>query len=182
MNNRKALEHFLIGVQKRGFQMARIATGCDQDALDIVQDAMMALVKNYGDRDANDWHGLFFKILQTRIYDYYRRNAVKNRVFGWLGLSKDKTAENENADAIQQVEDQQALTPEKTLQFAQATDQLVKAVAQLPIRQQQAFMLRLWEGMSVAETAMAMGISDGSVKTHYARALATLRQQLAGYW
>lgn len=175
------MDQFLAGVQKRAFQMARIAVGCDQDALDIVQDAMLGLVKNYSHKAEEEWHCLFYKILQSRIYDYHRRSQLKQRLFGWLGLTKDK-ALNEQEDPVQQAEDSQGVSPEKQLQYDQTTQQLVDAVAMLPIRQQQAFLLRLWEGMSVAETAKTMAVSEGSVKTHYSRALNALRSQLEGYW
>ncbi|MCG8317693.1 MAG: RNA polymerase sigma factor [Pseudomonadales bacterium] len=180
----KALDQFLSDVQMRAYQMARMAVGCEQDALDIVQDAMMALVKHYADKEASQWHGLFFKTLQNRIYDQYRRNAVKHKWFGWLGLSKsDDAQDNElNADPIQQAVDQKLPSPEMQLQQGQATQKLIDAVEKLPIRQQQAFMLRLWEGMSVAETAAAMSLSEGSVKTHYSRAVTSLKQQLEAYW
>ena len=161
--------------------MARIASGCEHDALDIVQDAMMTLVKSYSDKDESDWHGLFYRILQSRIYDYHRRNVVKNKVFGWLGFGQQDQDKDQDNDPIQQAHDHQGITPEFKLQLGQASQKLIAAVEQLPIRQQQTFLLRLWEGMSVAETAIAMSISEGSVKTHYSRALSTLRQQLEDY-
>lgn len=182
MEHRKALDQFLSSVQKRAFQMARIATGCEQDALDIVQDAMISLVKNYSDKSATEWQGLFYKILHNRIYDYHRRSSVKHKIFGWLGFNKTDDEDENEADPMQQAEDQHSVVPEMRLQLDQATEQVVQAVAKLPLRQQQAFLLRLWEGLSVAETAAAMSVSEGSVKTHYSRALATLRQQLEGYW
>ena len=180
----KALDQFLGDVQKRAYQMARIAVGCEQDALDIVQDAMIALVKNYADREPSQWQGLFFKVLQNRIYDQHRRNTVKQKWFGWLGLGKvdDNQDVDQSVDLIQQAVDQKTPTPEMQLQQGQATRKLIAAVEQLPIRQQQAFMLRLWEGMSVSETAAAMSVSEGSVKTHYSRAVTSLKQQLEAYW
>lgn len=162
--------------------MARIATGCEQDALDIVQDAMMTLVKSYRDKPENEWQALFYRILQNRIYDHHRRSTVKQKVFGWLGWDKDEEAEGDAVDPIQQAKDHHGVTPEDKLQFSQATETLVDAVGKLPIRQQQAFLLRLWEGMSVAETANVMGVTEGSVKTHYSRAVASLKSQLEGYW
>ncbi|MCG8673162.1 MAG: RNA polymerase sigma factor [Pseudomonadales bacterium] len=182
MDNRKAMDQFLYSVQKRAFQMARIATGCEQDAMDIVQDAMMGLVKSYSDKPENEWHGLFFKILQSRIYDHYRRGSVKNKIFSWFRAEKHDDEDEGGIDPVQLAADQHGVSPEMKLQLGQATEQVVEAVAALPIRQQQAFLLRLWEGMSVAETAESMGVSEGSVKTHYSRALASLKQRLEGYW
>ena len=180
MDKRKALDQFLCGVQKRAFQMARMATGNDDDALDIVQDAMMKLVQNYSEKSEEEWRPLFFRILQSRIYDFHRRHTVKNKIFGWFGFSKN--SDDEGDDPIQSVPDQREVTPEKKLQLSQATDKLTDAVSQLPVRQQQAFLMRMWEGMSTAETADAMDVTEGSVKTHYSRALTALRHQLEGHW
>lgn len=176
----KALNRFLSSVQQRGFQMARIATANDDDALDIVQDTMMKLVQKYRDKSEADWKPLFFRILQSRIYDYHRRNSVKQKVFSWFGLAKE--SDEDTDDFIQVAPDQRELTPEKQTQLTQATTQLKVAISQLPIRQQQAFLMRMWEGMSTAETAQIMEVTEGSVKTHYSRALSSLRSQLEGHW
>lgn len=182
MEHRNALDQFLASVQKRAYRMAHIATGCEQDALDIVQEAMISLVKNYAGKPENEWTPLFYKVLQSRIYDHHRRTQVKHKVFGWLKFRSSDEREEDQPDQIQQAEDPTAVAPETRMQLGQATEQLVGAVEKLPIRQQQAFMLRLWEGLSVAETAMAMSVSEGSVKTHYSRAINTLKSQLEGYW
>jgi RNA polymerase sigma-70 factor (ECF subfamily) len=180
MEKRKALDQFLLSVQRRAFHMARIATGSDDDALDIVQDSMMKLVQKYGENNEDEWKPLFFRILQSRIYDFHRRHTVKQKIFSWFGLSKNDDGEEE--DPIQTAPDLREVTPEKKLQLSQATDQLTQAVSQLPLRQQQAFLMRMWEGMSTAETARAMDVTEGSVKTHYSRALSALRNQLEGHW
>ena len=182
MDNRNALDHFLASVQKRAYRMAHIATGCEQDALDIVQEAMITLVKNYAGKPENEWTPLFYKVLQSRIYDHHRRGQVKQKIFGWLGFKSSDDEDDNTQDPIQQAEDPASITPETRLQLGQATEQLLDAVEKLPIRQQQAFMLRLWEGLSVAETATAMSVTQGSVKTHYSRAVTTLKSQLEGYW
>ena len=180
MEKRKALDQFLLSVQKRAFHMARIATGNDEDALDIVQDTMIKLVQKYAENNEDEWKPLFFRILQSRIYDFHRRHTVKKKIFSWFGLSKNDDGEDE--DPIQTAPDTRQVTPEKKLQLSQATEQLTQAVSLLPLRQQQAFLMRMWEGMNTAETASAMGVTEGSVKTHYSRALAALRHQLEGYW
>ncbi len=157
--------------------MAQIATGNRDDALDIVQDAMLALAKNYAGRDAEEWRALFYRILQSKINDFHRKSLVRNRVKGWLGLGKDREEDLE-ADPIQQVPDPVTGNPLEKLKQASATKEMIAALEQLPVRQQQAFMLRSWEGLSVKETAAAMSCSDGSVKTHYSRAVRTLRDKL----
>ncbi len=109
----------------------------------------------------------------------HRKNTVKKKLFGFFGKSDE---EPDTADPIQEAEDEGGKTPEERLQMNQATAVVIEAVRQLPVRQQQAFMLRMWEGMSVAQTAQAMSVSEGSVKTHLSRALAALKTQLEDHW
>ncbi len=162
--------------------MAELATGNREDALDLVQDAMLGLVKSYADRDEQAWAPLFYRILQNRIRDHYRRSKVRNRFRSWLGLGT-RSDENEDLpDPIQNAPDtRQPDTIHKVLQ-EDAIDRLHGALQVLPVRQQQAFLLRCWEGMDVAATAFAMGCSEGSVKTHYSRAIHRLREMLEDHW
>ena len=157
--------------------MAQIATGNTDEALDILQDAMFKLVEKYADRDAKEWGPLFTTILQSRIKDWYRRNQVRNRFRSWFSSKNE-----EDEDPIQQAKDESARTPEQLLQADRRIDELDEALHNLPLRQQQAFLLRTWEGYSVEETATAMKCSAGSVKTHYSRAVHNLRDKLDGHW
>lgn len=166
------LEQFLIQVEKRAFRMAHIATSDSEEALDIVQDAMLVLTSKYSTRSADEWPPLFHRILQNRIRDWYRRQKVRNTWLKWFGQN-----DNEE-DELQNMQDPASFTPERLLQSDHAVQQLETALHTLPLRQQQTFLLRAWEGLDVKETAEAMGISAGSVKTHYSRALHTLRQLL----
>ena len=156
--------------------MAEMATGNPDDALDILQDAMYKLVQKYERRNPGEWGPLFQTILQSRIKDYYRRNTVHNRFRVWFG-KKDE----EDVDPVQMLADEEGRLPEDGLDFDRGMDQLDQAVRQLPLRQQQAFMLRALEGMDVAQTARVMKCSQGSVKTHYSRAVHTLREKLDEY-
>lgn len=158
--------------------MAEIATGNKDDALDILQDAMFKLTEKYADRDAKEWGPLFTTILQSRIKDWYRRHQIRNRFRVWFG----KMGDEEQIDPLQQAEDKSARTPEQFLQADRRIDELEQAVHALPLRQQQAFLLRIWEGNSVKETAKAMKCSAGSVKTHYSRAVHALRDKLHDHW
>ena len=151
--------------------MAKIATGNPDDALELVQDAMLKLAQRYPERSELEWGPLFHRILQNRIQDWYRRSTLRNRWFGWLFSDDDD-------DPIQQAPDPYPAEPLNTLSGEETMGQIEQALASLPLRQQQAFLLRCWEGLSVAETAKAMACSDGSVKTHYSRALSALRRQL----
>lgn len=173
------LSRFLADVEKRAFRMAHFATGDKEEALDIVQDTMMSLVKRYANKEPDQWRPLFYRILNNRIKDHYRRAKTKSMVFGWFGRSSEE--EDAELDPIAQSPDLGANVVEQ-VKADRAMVALDDAIRQLPQRQQQAVMLRLWEGLDVAQTAQAMGCSDGSVKTHYSRAVAKLRESLGDHW
>ncbi|PVV11610.1 MAG: RNA polymerase sigma factor [gamma proteobacterium symbiont of Ctena orbiculata] len=179
LESSQALEQFLIQVERRAFTMAELATGNRDDALDLVQDAMLGLVKRYGDRTSEEWPPLFYRILQSRIRDWYRRTQVRNRFRVWLGRSgKDPGQET---DPIQEAVDHKLPNMVDQLASHVAMDDLLSSLRDLPMRQQQAFLLRTWEGLSVSETAYAMGCSEGSVKTHYSRAIHRLKERLEDF-
>ncbi len=180
LDNRQALNQFLASVEKRAFRMAELATGSPDHAMDIVQDAMLSLVKNYSHKSKADWGPLFHRILQSKIRDWYRRSRTRNSVFSWL-YSSQEDSDNDTADPIQQAPDIDALTPDSDANNEQLMRVTLDAIRQLPLRQQQAFLLRAWEGFDVRETASAMGCSQGSVKTHYSRATKALKQALGAY-
>jgi RNA polymerase sigma-70 factor (ECF subfamily) len=171
----RALNQFLAGVELRAFKIAQAALRHEDDALDAVQDAMLQLARAYADRPAEEWKPLFYRILENRIRDMQRRRTVRGRVMAWLPFRGED--EDEEADPIAQAQSPE-LQPVRRLELDEAVGALEKALAELPRRQQQAFLLRTMEGMDVAETAAAMGCSEGSVKTHYFRAVQALRAQL----
>lgn len=176
LDQQRTLDRFLAGVEKRAYRMARIATSNSDDALDIVQDAMLKLVEKYADRGEAELGPLFHCILQSRIRDWYRRSSVRNRLRSWLG------GEDDEEDALQLVADPAGRRPEDILAARGGIEALDAALHDLPLRQQQVFLLRAWEGLDVKETALAMGCAEGSVKTHYSRALAALRVKLGEHW
>ena len=165
--------------------MAVIATSNHEDALDIVQDSMLRLAKRYADRDAEHWGPLFHRIVQSVIRDWYRRTAVRNRFRLFLGKKSQRDQGSETAEEEDPIEAHFAAAepePGAQLQQQQAIKQLDAALHRLPLRQQQVFLLRQWEGLSVRDTAQAVGCSEGSVKTHFSRALKALREQLQDHW
>lgn len=167
-------------VERRAYRMAVIATGNREEAFDLVQEAMLKLVKRYRDRDAKEWGPLFHTILQSTIKDWYRHNKVRQHLHSWFSFKSDDDEEDEVP--WQMMEDNQAEQPEGKNQQQQAMIELDKALHALPLRQQQAFLLRQWEGLDVKATAQAMACSEGSVKTHYSRAIQNLRNKLEGHW
>jgi RNA polymerase sigma-70 factor (ECF subfamily) len=169
-------------MERRALRMAEFATGNRDDALDLVQEAMMKLVTAYGDRDEQEWARLFHRILQSRINDWYRRTRVRDRFRVWLGSGRHSDAETGALDPIQTAEDRDQPDTLSRLQQADSMACLNAALRELPLRQQQAFLLRIWEGLNVADTALAMACSEGSVKTHYSRAVHSLRARLGEHW
>lgn len=183
----QSLDRFLAGVERRALVMAEIASRDRDEALDIVQDSMLAFARRYAHKPEAQWAPLFHRVLQNRIRDWHRRRTVRSRLFGWLPRGVHPTDEASTGtflsgqaqpDPIQAVADPNGRDPPTLVAQGLASETLVAAIAELPARQQQALLLRIWEGMDVAATARAMGCSDGSVKTHLSRALTALRKRL----
>lgn len=171
----RAMEDFLAGIERRAFAIAFSLLRDRDEALDTVQDAMLALVRSYGHRPTEDWPPLFYRILNNRINDGFRRRKVRHRLFTWL-TPADAIADTE--DPWAQIPDPAPHTPPQQLDRQRQLQALETAVGTLPRRQREAFILRCWEGLSTEETARTMGCTQGSVKTHYFRALQTLRAAL----
>ena len=150
------------------------------DALDIVQDSMLGLVQKYANKPASEWPPLFYRIMHSRINDWHRKHKVRSKWMSWIGLGKADS--EEIGDPLENIADPVAREPQQYLQSELSIKKLESAIQALPRRQQQAFLLRSWEGLSVADTATAMVCSQGSVKTHCSRALASLRKALEGHW
>ncbi|MBI5617892.1 MAG: RNA polymerase sigma factor [Gammaproteobacteria bacterium] len=176
MERTKAIEAFLAEVERRALKIAELGLGNTDDALDAVQEAMMKLVSRYAARPPPEWAPLFYRILENRITDGLRRRNVRGRFFAWPGGARD--GEDDDEDPLARFPDREALQPEAQLLAREAVDRVQDALAKLPRRQQQAVLLRAWEGLDVAATAAAMNCSEGSVKTHYFRALQSLKAVL----
>lgn len=162
------IDAFLAGVERRAYRVAELALGHREDALDIVQESMIKLVR-YRDRPAADWSPLFWSILRRQLTDRHRRNAVRRRVMGWLGR-----ADEAREDLLESQPDP-GEDPARRHAQGQAWQALSLALQDLPRRQRECFLLRELQGLDVADTARAMGCSQGSVKTHLSRAMAALR-------
>ena len=176
----RELEKFLADIERRAFRMAQVALRDADDALDVVQDAMLKLTRSYASRPSTEWRPLFYRILENSIRDLQRRRTVRKRIMTWLpGPKEDSDAEAQ--DPLDNVADTAPAIPERLMQ-AQAMQLLEESLRALPARQREAFMLRNFEGMDVAETASAMACSEGSVKTHYSRAVHALRDKLGEVW
>jgi RNA polymerase sigma-70 factor, ECF subfamily len=148
------------------------------DALDAVQDAMLQLARAYANRPEEEWKPLFYRILENRIRDMQRRRTVRGRVMAWLPFRRDE--DDEDSDPIAQAPSHDVPQVAR-LQIDEAMTALDAALKELPNRQREAFLLRNLEGLDVAQTAQAMGCSEGSVKTHYFRALQALRVKLGEF-
>jgi RNA polymerase sigma-70 factor (ECF subfamily) len=182
MATEKELSDFLEDVERRAFKQAVFAVRKDEEALDIVQDAMIKLAEKYGDKPAAELPLLFQRILQNTIHDHFRREKVRNT---WVSLFSSLIGERDSEEDFDLLE---IYEPEEGTQAAEsAADKIERsqvlavieeAVQKLPARQREAFLMRYWEDMDVAETAAVMGCSEGSVKTHCSRATHALAQAL----
>ncbi|MFQ5608815.1 MAG: RNA polymerase sigma factor [Woeseiaceae bacterium] len=179
LQRERQLNRFLAEVERRALRIAEIAVRDRDEALDLVQDAMIKLARNYAEQPSDEWTPLFYRILQNRIRDWHRRQKVRNRVMVFFGRGSHEDAAY---DPVAAAPDPFGRAPDEDLQNRQAMSELELAVGNLPARQREAFMLRTFEGLDVAGTAVAMGCSEGSVKTHYSRAVHTLREALGEHW
>ena len=177
----KELNELLRTVDRRAFKRTAYLVRDDDAALDIVQDAMIKLAENYFDRPAAELPLLFQRILSNATMDYFRRQKVRKAVMtnmsDFEGASSD-----EDFDLLEILESQDgalgALSAADEVSRAQILQRIEAEVEQLPARQREAFLLRYWEELDVAETASVMGCSEGSVKTHCSRAVHALAKAL----
>jgi RNA polymerase sigma-70 factor (ECF subfamily) len=180
MATREELSGFLAGVERRAFKQAAFAVRDNDHALDIVQDAMIKLTENYGDRPAAELPLLFTRILQNSIHDFFRRQKVRST---WVTFfSAFGNSDEEDSDPLETLEAESGSLEAESAADQVSREQIVRIieeeVARLPARQREAFLLRYWEDFDVAETAAAMGCSEGSVKTHCSRATHALAKAL----
>lgn len=167
-------------MERRAFKQAMFAVRLEESALDIVQDAMLKLSEKYGDRPPQEFPMLFQRILQNTIRDYFRRQKVRSL---WITLlSSLNLGENDESDPLEtlgaDLDVRATDTPHGRLEQSQTLAVIEKEIGKLPSRQREAFLMRYWEDMDIAETATAMGCSEGSVKTHCSRATHALAAAL----
>jgi RNA polymerase sigma-70 factor (ECF subfamily) len=179
LQRERQLNRFLAEVERRALRIAEISIRDRDEALDLVQDAMIKLARNYAERPEGEWAPLFYRILQNGVRDWHRRQKVRNRVMVWFGRGG---TDDDDYDMTANAPDPAGRSPDIELQTHEAMQRLEVSVGELPNRQREAFMLRTFEGLDVAGTAVAMGCSEGSVKTHYSRAVHSLRDKLGDHW
>lgn len=180
MASSQEIDTFLAGVERRAFKQALFALQDHHSALDIVQNAMLKLVERYHAKPAEELPLLFQRILQNTIHDHFRRSKVRNFWVRLVSPLRDK--DDPNAETLESVaaasESTHQPSPEKEVSSNQQLASIEQALSELPMRQREAFLLRYWEELDVAETAKVMGCSEGSVKTHCFRANNALAEKL----
>ena len=181
MATERELSDFLQSVEKRAFKRTVYHVRDDEAALDIVQDSMMKLAQHYGDKPAGELPMLFQRILSNSTLDHFRRQKTRNALFSNLS-DFEPAGEDGDFDLLESFdssgESQQVESAEDATRRAQILREIESEIMELPARQREAFLMRYWEDMDVAETAAAMGCSEGSVKTHCSRAVAALSKAL----
>lgn len=176
------LEAFLAQAERRAYKTALYGVRDHHLALDIVQNAMLKLCERYGDRPAEEWPLLFQRILHNAILDHHRRARVRDFWVKVMSPFRDREDEGQPTESLEAlaVADHSAagVDPLHAADGNQTLAVIEAAIAELPLRQRQAFLLRYWEDMDVAEAARVMGCSEGSVKTHSHRAVSALARKL----
>ena len=180
--SRSELSAFLEGVERRAFKQAVFAVRDEDAALDIVQDAMLRLAEKYGNRPAAELPLLFHRIMQNAIRDWYRRQKVRSLWTTLLSSLGAGHGEDDDYDPLETLEAADGSNVEESpavqVERSQVLEIIEQEIAKLPPRQREAFIMRYWEELDVAETARAMGCSEGSVKTHCSRATHALATAL----
>jgi RNA polymerase sigma-70 factor (ECF subfamily) len=182
MATRQEMSEFLTSVERRAFKQTTFALRDDQSALDVVQDAMLKLVEKYSERPVSELPMLFQRILQNTMRDYWRRQKVRNLWTTLLSSFSVIGDDGQDSDPLEVLSGNRTSiddAPDQQLDRQQAIGLIEDALKKLPARQREAFLMRYWEEMDVAETAIAMGCSQGSVKTHCSRAVRSLSLILA---
>ncbi|WP_180162992.1 RNA polymerase sigma factor [Acinetobacter sp. YH12069] len=170
------LKNFMNEVTGRALVMMESAThGQHGIAMDLVQEAFISLHKAYAEKSTEEWYPLFYTILNNKLQDWRRKEARRSQPFS---LFRKVSLDDDDVE-LQDVVDESTPNPFDFLDQAVTAEEIQDAIAELPVRQQQAFMLRAWEGFDTHTTAEIMNCSEGSVKTHYHRAIQGLRTALA---
>lgn len=181
MASEKELSDFLKSVEKRAFKRTMYAVRDEDAALDIVQDAMIRLAEKYADRPAAELPLLFQRIMSNATMDWFRRRKVRNAVMQNMS-DFEGSDEDGDFDLLETLETMEGAMGAESAADTYGREQMLllieEEVAQLPTRQREAFLLRYWEELDVAETAAVMGCSEGSVKTHCSRAVHALAKSL----
>lgn len=175
------LSDFLAQVERRAFKQAAYAVRDDHVALDVVQDAMLKLAEKYSQRPAAEFPMLFQRILQNVIRDHFRRQKVRNlwtTLLSSFSSGHEDDEEHDPLETLHSQDDDGRSDPRDQVERGQTLATIEAALQKLPLRQREAFVLRYWEDMDVAETAAIMGCSEGSVKTHCSRAVHALAAAL----
>lgn len=184
LNDENNLEDFLIKVRSKALTFTVFRVGDENHALDILQEAMMGFVKVYNNYNKDAWLNLFYKILKRRITDFHRKKGWRNRlqqIIPFSHIAKEEGTEK-SWDDLHTHDDNTSSNPVESQYLAgDLADDFEQALQALPSRQQEAYLLRQWQGMSVKETADIMGCSEGSVKTHLSRAMQSLKSNLGGW-
>ncbi|THU02785.1 RNA polymerase sigma factor [Lampropedia puyangensis] len=183
MASEKEFADFLQEVEKRAFKKAFFHVKDEDAALDIVQDSMMRLAENYADKPIEEVRMLFNRILTNSTLDWFRRQKTRNAVFSNFSDFERHTDEDDTFSLLENYAgpdgSELVESAETTTERKQVFQQIEEALKKLPARQREAFIMRYWEDMDVAETAAAMGCSEGSVKTHCFRAVQALSSTLS---
>ncbi len=181
MASEKELNDFLKSVEKRAFKRMMYNVRNEDAALDIVQDSMIKLSTHYGDKGLDELPMLFQRILSNTMLDHFRREKTKRAVMSNMS-DFEKVGEDGEFDLLETLESLDASEMNEsaadTIERQQVFHRIEAQVELLPARQREAFLMRYWEEMDVAETAAAMGCSEGSVKTHCSRAVLALSKAL----
>ena len=169
------IDQWLKDIGRRALMMAEFAVHDRDISQDLVQDSLLAFISRYADKPAEQWTPLFYTILRSQIMDWKRRQARRSKWLTWFSSHNRDDGDDEDEHPINAIATPTDENPATLLANADDIAVVQRILSRLPERQQQAFLLRAWEGLDISTTANIMDCGESSVKAHYSRALLALR-------
>jgi len=171
-----SINQWVKEIGRRALVMTELATNFHHHSQDIVQDSLLSFISHYSDKPSEQWTPLFYGILRNQITDWKRKQARRSKWLTWF--SSNQLDDEDELNPFEQIANSYEDNPALLLANANDIKLVQQVLSTLPERQQQAFLLRAWEGLDIQTTAQIMGCGESSVKTHYSRAIAVLRGAL----
>jgi RNA polymerase sigma-70 factor (ECF subfamily) len=162
-------------VREHGAQVLRTAMRVLHDASlahDVHQEVFLAVWRRWHRYNGNvNWPAYLYRATVRRALEAGQRRSVRRVPVG-------ASVETQNLASLRGVT---TGGPDGALQADELRQKLTAALARLPQRQADAFVLSRLEGLEAAEVGKIMGCSEPTVRVHLHRALLRLARELQEY-
>ncbi len=161
-------------------RMFRLAAGILNDddlAEGVVQEVFLRLIERLDRFEGRARLGTWlYRAAYNASIDRLRRRRPQQP------LADDLDAAEEGEAIMPAILVDWSTAPEELLTSEEARQQINAAIQALPVTLRSVFILREVDGLSTAEAAEALGISEGALKVRLHRARLLLREALSGYF